>query len=280
MRHPRLSLTFRWVATLLAFPLCAQSGGDEMRYAQLTAAEKSVVLADFRASRPASDLVLKVAITHKPRRGDNAPPVNGMLWVSWANGGPRVRFEAQDEQGRTTYAFIAQKNAAQSELWVSVAGQPAKAIPDTGLSAPIAPGLLLTPFDLHLPFTHWRDAKYVGTERVIGRPAHLYTALNPAGGEPKHVTFAIDRAYGALLQAISANAQGKALRTLQIDEFGKVDGQWMLAAVSVRDETNRDVDVMQITQAALYLRLAEETFDPGLLNRPVKPPTAAELKPL
>ena len=251
-----------------------------MRYAQLTAAEIPVALAEFRASRPASDLVLKVSITHKPRRGENAPPVNGMLWISWSNGGPRVRFEAQDTQGRTTYAFIAQKNAVQSQLWVSVGGQPAQAVPDSGLSAPLAPGLLLTPFDLHLPFTHWRDAKYVGTERVIGRPAHLFTAPNPAGGVPPQVTFAIDRAYGALLQAVSTDAQGKPLRTLQIDEFGKVDGQWMLAAVSVRDEAKRDVDVMQITHAALNLRIAEETFAPAALNHPANPPTAAQLKPL
>jgi hypothetical protein len=280
MRTTLLSLTFRWAVLLLSLPLSAQlSSGDE-RYARLTPAEAPEVLAQFRASRLPADTCLKVTITHKPRRGDDAAPVHGLLWVGWADGGPRVRFEARDSQGRQVYAFIAKKNAQASMLWVSQNGQPAQAITAVGLGSPLAPGLLLTPFDLHLPFTHWEKSDYVSTERVVGRPAHVYLAKNPQPGAPTQVRFALDRAYGAMLSAISEDTQGKALRTLQVEEFGKVGDQWLFAAISVRDESTRDVDRLQVTHAALNLRLADGFFDPRSLAQPANTPSDEQFKPL
>ena len=280
MRATLLSLTFRWAVFLLALPLGAQlSSGDE-RYARLTPAEAPVVLAQFRASRLPADTCLKVTITHKPRRGEDSAPVHGLLWLGWSDAGPRVRFEARDGSGRTSYAFIAKKNAASSELWVSQQGQPAQSLKALDLGTPVAPGLLLTPFDLQLPFTHWPQADYLSTERVVGRPAHVNLAKHPQGGVPAQVRFALDRAYSAMLSAVSENAQGKALRTLQVEEFGKAGDQWLFAAVSVRDEASRDVDLLQVTHAALNLRLADEFFEPRTLNLPANLPAESQFKPL
>ena len=280
MRTTLLSLTFRWAVLLLSLPLSAQLSSVDERYARLTPAEAPEVLAQFRASRLPADTCLKVTITHKPRRGDDAAPVHGLLWIGWADGGPRVRFEARDSQGRQIYAFIAKKNAQASRLWVSQNGQPAQAVTAVGLGTPLAPGLLLTPFDLHLPFTHWEKSDYVSTERVVGRPAHVYLAKNPQPGAPTQVRFALDRAYGAMLSAISEDTQGKALRTLQVEEFGKAGDQWLFAALSVRDESTRDVDLLQVTHAALNLRLADGFFDPGSLAQPANTPSDEQFKAL
>ena len=259
MRTTLLSLTFRWAVLLLSLPLSAQLSSVDERYARLTPAEAPEVLAQFRASRLPADTCLKVTITHKPRRGDDAAPVHGLLWIGWADGGPRVRFEARDSQGRQIYAFIAKKNAQASRLWVSQNGQPAQAVTAVGLGTPLAPGLLLTPFDLHLPFTHWEKSDYVS---------------------PTQVRFALDRAYGAMLSAISEDTQGKALRTLQVEEFGKAGDQWLFAALSVRDESTRDVDLLQVTHAALNLRLADDFFDPGSLAQPANTPSDEQFKAL
>lgn len=280
MRATLLSLTFRWAVFLLALPLGAQlSSGDE-RYARLTPAEAPAFLAQFRASRLPADTCLKVTITHKPRRGEDSAPVHGLLWLGWSDAGPRVRFEARDGSGHTSYAFIAKKNATSSELWVSQQGQPAQSLKAFDLGTPVATGLLLTPFDLQLPFTHWPQSEYLSTERVVGRPAHVYLAKHPQGGVPAQVRFALDRAYNAMLSAVSENAQGKALRTLQVEEFGKAGDQWLFAAVSVRDETSRDVDLLQVTHAALNLRLADEFFEPRTLNGPANLPAENQFKPL
>jgi len=280
MRASLLSLSFRWAVLMLALPLSAQLSSGDDRYARLTPAEAPAVLAQFRASRLPSDACLKVTITHKPRRGEDSAPVHGLLWLGWSQGGPRVRFEARDAQGRTAYAFIAKKNAQASELWVSQNGQPAQAVPALGLGAPLAPGLLLAPFDLHLPFTHWVQTEYLSTERVVGRPAHVFLAKNPQAGSPAQVKFALDRAYGAMLNAVSEDAQGKALRTFQVEEFGKAGEQWLFAAVSVRDEATRDVDLLQVTHAAFQLRLADGFFDERALTQPANTPSEDQFKPL
>jgi hypothetical protein len=238
------------------------------------------VLAQFRASRLPGDACLKVTITHKPRRGEDSVPLPGYLWIGWSEGGPRIRFEARDAQGKTTLAFIAKKSAGHDELWISDRGQPAKAIADRGLGAPLAAGLLLTPFDLHLPFTHWTQTEYTSTERVIGRPAHLYVAKNPQASVPAQVTFAIDRAYGALLSATCADAAGKTLRTMKVEEFGKAGDQWMFAAISVRDEASRDVDLLQVTHAALGLRLDDAFFSPAQLREGANVPADERFKAL
>jgi hypothetical protein len=275
-----LSLTFRWAAMLLAVSLSAQAGLDDDRYARLTPAEMPAVLAQFRASRLPSDAVLKVTITHKPRRGEDAAPIPGLLWIGWSEGGPRVRFEARDAQGKTLFACLAKKNADRAELWTSVAGAAAQAVPAQGLGTPIAPGLLLTPFDLHLPFTHWPRTEYRSTERVVGRPAHVYAAANPSAAAPARVEFAIDRAYGAMLSATSFDAAGKAVRTLRVEEFGKAGDQWLFAAISVRDEATRDVDLLQITHAAFGLRIDDAFFKTDSLNHAAPAPTDAQFKPL
>ena len=275
-----LSLTFRWAALTLALSLSAQSGLEDDRYARLTPAEMPAVLAQFRASRLPSDACLKVTITHKPRRGEDSAPLHGLLWVGWSEGGPGVRFEARDGQGKAVFTFLAKKNAARSELWVSENGAPARPVADQGLGAPIAAGLLLTPFDLHLPFTHWPQTEYRSTERIVGRPAHLYVAKNPKGANPAQVTFAIDRAYGALLSASCEDAAGKALRTTRVEEFGKAGDQWLFAALSVRDEASRDVDLLQVTHAAFGLRLDEAFFTPATLPRAANTPKEELFKPL
>lgn len=276
-----LSLTFRWAAVLLSvLSVSAQSDLGDERYARLTATEAPAVLADFRASRLPADACLKITVTHKPRRGEDLPPRAGLLWISWAEGGPRVRFEARDAQGRTTFACLAKKNAQRAELWVSELGGPVRSLATQGLGTPIAPGLLLTPFDLHLPFTHWPDATYRSTERVIGRPAHVFVAKNPATPAPAQVEFALDRAYGAMLSATSCDAAGNPLRTFKVEEFGKVGDQWLFAAVSVRDEVSRDVDLLQVTHAALGLRLDDAFFTPATLPRAAATPTDAQFKPL
>jgi hypothetical protein len=87
------------------------------------------------------------------------------------------------------------------------------------------------------------------------------------------VNYAIDHVYGVLIQATSFDANGKKTRTLQVEEFSKVDGQWMLAACSLLDETTRDADLLRITEAALGGSFAPSTFEPATLAEAAEQPT-------
>ena len=257
MRTPLLSLTVRWVALLsasLAFALPPGAGSDD--YIQLTAPQAKEVLHDFRASRLNGDLCFKFEVIHKPRRGEASPAVPGVLWAGWSSEGPRVRVELRPTGGAPSLSFIATKSAQGSRLWLRRGGV---TVENPRTDEPLAPGLLLLPSDLALPYTHWEDTRYVKTERSRGRPVHFFLAANPAKAVPASVSFALDRTYG-------------------VEEFSQVDEQWILGACSVRDETSRDIDLLKVTEAAVRRRFEAATFDPATLAQPAPLPTG--LKPL
>ena len=102
---------------------------------------------------------------------------------------------------------------------------------------------------------------------------HTFDALNQIGHEPAKVNYAIDHVYGVLIQATSFDANGKKTRTLQVEEFSKVDGQWMLAACSLLDETTRDADLLRITEAAFGELRGSMIFEPATLAEAAELPT-------
>jgi len=265
-----LSLTVRWVACLFALGAVAQPDtGSGFR--KLSAEESAQFLAGFRNARLSGDLCLRFEITHKPRRGEASAPVAGTLWASSGGGAQRLRGEIKDAQGRTALAFLSVKSAGERRVWVSVKGAPAKELDDRAPLVPLAEGLLISPFDLQMPFTHWPQATYVTTERRR-RPVNVYEAANQPGHAPAKVTFAIDRVYGVLVQAICRDDRGEPTRLLQVEEFSKVGEQWMLAECSVRDEATRDTDLLRVTEAALDGQLAPATFEPATLTQPAAQP--------
>ena len=270
MKPGLLSLTVPWLACLVVLGALAQPNTNS-GFRKLTEEESTQFLASFRNSRLNADLCLRFEITHKPRRGDASAPVPGTLWARSIAGGQLLRGELKDTQGRPTLAFLSFKSAKESRVWISVKGAPAKELDDRSPLVPLADGLLISPFDLQMPFTHWPKATYVTTERRR-RPVNVYEAANPAGAEPSKVTFAIDSVYGVLVQAVCHDARGEPTRQMQVEEFSKVGEQWMLAECSVRDEASRDTDLLRITEAALDAKFAPETFEPATLNRPAAQP--------
>lgn len=273
MRNPLLSLTVRWVACFAAILVAAQSrdlGGDD--FAQLSPPQADKALSGFRASRLLGDLYLRIEITHKPRQGESSAPLKGLLWAASTDAGQQMRGEIHDGQGRLTLSFVSSKTTESTRVWISTLGRPAILGTSEQAWQPIAEGMLLSPFDLHLPFTHWANTRYLSTERSRGRPVHFFEATNPQPHAPAKVTFGLDRTYGALVQAVCRNAKGEAVRTLQVDEFSQVDDQWILGGCSVRDEITRDADIVRVTEAAVGLRLTPDLFRPETLSLPAAAP--------
>ena len=275
-----LSLLICWVTLSCPSQSFAQGNFDDDGFAQLNSEQSDQVLQLFRQSRIPGNFFLKFNIIHKPCLGENKKPVEGALWAGWADFGPQVRGEIFDNDGQTQLSFIAVKNFKQSSLWISNNLKPALAGNSHETSEPIVPGLILSPFDINLPFTHWKETKYTATLRSRGRGVHFFEAINPTPSEPAKVVYGIDRAYGALTEATYYSQTGKITRTLKIEDFAKVDGQWIVSTCSIRDETTRDIDVLKITDAAVRINLLEKTFTPETLVEKAKFPTPAELKNL
>lgn len=238
---------------------------------QLTPTQGLAFLGDFRRARLDHDLCLRVEIIHQPRRGDARAPIQGTLWAATVGEDQLLRGEILDAQGRPALAFITVKSPRGARVWISRGGAPAVELTEANPFIALADGLLLSPFDLQLPFTHWPATAYLATERRR-RPAHTFDALNLIGREPAKVNFAVDHVYGVLVEAICYDTRGARTRTIQVEEFSKVGAQWILAACRVRDETTRDSDLMRVTAAAIDCDFPRETFEPATLIRAAPPP--------
>lgn len=272
MRNRLLSLSVRWVACLLALAAFAQSRVPSApALEQLTPEQGLAFLSGFRNARLTGDLCLRFEIIHKPRQGESLPAVQGTLWAASRGDAQLLRGEIKDAHGKPSFAFLTVKSAQISRVWISRQGSPARELDGKNPLIPLADGLLLSPFDLQLPFTHWPATGYLGTEKRR-RPVHVFDALNQVGAEPAKVNFAVDHVYGVLVQAVCVDAKETKTRTLQVEEFAKVDDQWMLAACSVRDEKTRDADLLRITEAALGEQFAPATFEPATLGQPAAQP--------
>lgn len=278
MRIRQLSLSVRWVAFLFALGCHAQSRVPAApTLDQLTAEQAQAFLAGFRQSHLNGDLCLRFEIVHKPRQGDSLAPIQGTLWIASRGDAQLLRGEIKDAHGKAALAFLTVKSGTTSRVWASRSGASAHEVDGKEPLLPLADGLLISPFDLQLPFTHWPATAYLGTEKRR-RPVHVFDALNQPGHQPAKVNYAIDHAYGVLIQASCFDGAGKKTRVLSVEEFSKVDEQWMLAACSVRDEVTRDADLLRITEAALGERFPAETFEPATLAAPA--PLPANFKKL
>ena len=272
MKTRLLSLSVRWVACLVALGCHAQSRVPSApALDQLTVEQGQAFLAGFRSARLTGDLCLRFEIIHKPRKGDSLPAVQGTLWAASRDDAQLLRGEIKDAQGKPALAFLTVKSARGTRVWISRQGAAAQELDDKTPLIPVSAGLILSPFDLQLPFTHWPATAYLSTEKRR-RPVHVFDALNQPGREPAKVNYAIDHAYGVLIQATCFDANGRKTRTMQVEEFSKVDEQWMLAACSVRDEVTRDADLLRITEAALGDLRGSSVFEPATLAQPAPRP--------
>lgn len=263
------SIALRWALCLSLTPLFGQ-GREDLRLPQLSSADAAQVLADVRNSRLTSDVCFRFEAVHRPRRGDESKPVKGTLWAGSRGETHLLRIEMQDPSGTR---ILARKSAAGSEVLVRTQEKVTRSA--AGSFSPLSQGLLISAFDLQLPFTHWSDTRYLATERGR-RPMHVFSARQE--GFAGEVTFGVDRTYGAILEARMKSPEGVALRSLSVEDFAKAGDQWVLGACSVRDERSRDTDLLKFTEASLGLRLGDEVFSDGSLDRPA--PMPADFRPL
>lgn len=265
----QFSIALRWAVCLSLTPLFGQ-GRDDLTLPRLSAEESAKTLSDLRNGRLGSDVCFRFETVHRPRRGEQSPPVKGVLWAASRGETYLIRVEMQDA---VATRILARKSIAGSQVSVHASGRTSR-VPAGSFSA-LSPGLLISAFDLQLPFTHWPETRYVSTERGR-RPMHVFSARHQDfAGE---VTFGVDRAYGVILQAEVKSPDGKALRTLSVEDFAKAGDQWVLGACGVRDEVSRDTDLLRFTEAALGLRLPDAVFTEGSLETPATPPK--EFRPL
>ena len=93
--------------------------------------------------------------------------------------------------------------------------------------------------DLGLEFFHWSAQKILPkpTNLVRGREYTLLESTNPnpsTNGYSRVLSW-IDKESGGILEAEAYDAQGKLLKVFEPKSFKKVDGQWELQEMEIRN---------------------------------------------
>ncbi len=272
MKKNFLALVFFALLSLVPAALFSQVAD----FRQLTQSEAAGALEEFRAFRMAGDFCYKFEITHYLRKDDATRVFAGTLYGSWDARGPilRVEISPKNEAGAQKTFLLRGGNAP--ELWTldAESAQPVRV--DGNATEPFFEGLIFSPFDLQTPFVYWKDAVYERTRRFRGRPVHFFK-MTPPEKIPRvgFVRIGFDRVYNALVSAEIFDGNGTRQKTFSLSGVKKVQGQYSILALELRDDLTRDKDELRVRYAAFNLLLPKETF---LATELSKPPVAVPAK--
>jgi hypothetical protein len=309
MRGFRPSKTFRQAASCLLFfliavasPIAAQGKRfrpqpQYLQFGEPDQAEGRRLIEDFRERGLAGEYYLEFSLRVMPRRGAERL-VPGRLWGGRNERGPIARLALSPGVAAAERRLLIQ-NGPQSAVWSwpasgatdapALAGNAAARLEtatpgSAALFEPLAE-TDLTAFDLQMPFLYWNDFVFEGVANLRGRPAHaflFYPTAEIAKLRPElaGVRVYLDTAYHALVQSEHIGAESRVLRTLTLLEFKKIDDQWIVKAIDLRDETTRNKTRFLVTGAALGLELPAKIFEPAALAETVRPPPADRVRPV
>lgn len=244
-------------------------------------AEGRRILEDFRLKGIAGDYYLEFALRVLPRRGDERT-VPGRLWGGRNDRGPISRVILQPGVIGSESRLLVQ-NGPRSAVW-AWPGSDGQVSPlgSAALFSPLA-STDLTAFDLQMPFIYWNDFVFEGVEPVRGRPAHVFLLYPPADIAAQKPDLAgvrvyLDTQFGALVQAEQIGDGNRVLKSITVLDLKKVDDQWIVKTIEVRDETTRNKTQFAITGAALGLDFSGGLFEPAALADTITPPAAARIR--
>lgn len=241
------------------------------------------ILEEFRQKGISGDYYLEFDLRVLPRRGQTRVVSGARLWGGRSALGPISRVEIP-ETGDIPAQHLLVQNGPVSSVWLAAAGAKAGALDAAALFQPLA-GTDLTPFDLQMPFLYWDDFVFEGLAPVRGRPAHvflLYPTDAVAGQKPElaGVRVYLDSQFGALVQAEQIGEGDRVLKSINVLDIKKVDDQWMVKTIDIRDETTRNKTQFVVRGAALGLDFSPVLFDADNLAQPIDPPPAGRVRRL
>lgn len=231
------------------------------------------ILERFRGLGLEHDFSLNFVLKHLPRRGDEIQR-QGRMWGTFTPEGPITLFEIypQDDQGESIFLLV--RNGVDPKVWRTDSSQkPLVPVMENEMFEPLIEGFLYSAFDAMMPFIFWTDATYKESKRVLGRRAHLYELNAPASfiasfPEIRRVEMALDAQFDALLQAsVIGEGSSRPLRSFNVLSFKKAGEQYLVGVTEMREEISRDRTLLEVTSAALNIRLPEEMFEGDQIPR-------------
>lgn len=266
-------------------PVSAQQKNNRLLPRYLTVgkpdqAEGERRLAAWRAQGIAGEYYLSFDLEVLPRRGATRT-VAGQWWGTQNSVGPLSRIHLQPPGEETKNERLLVQSGPQARIWRLRQGEAGPTLlPTEDWFKPIA-GTTLAAFDLQMPFTYWNDWVYEGVTRVRGRAAHAFLLYPPEAVQTAHPELAgvrvfLDDQFEALLQATQLGADEQPVKTMTVLDLKRLNEQWIIKSVEVRDEVTRDKTRFVVNGAKLGLGFASGLFAPAELGTSVRAPADVE----
>ncbi len=200
--------------------------------------------------------------------------LEGELWGGRNHFGPVTLIEIADREDPGTIVRLLVQSGEESAVWRvdfknGDAGDVRRLSVDDWFEPII--GTDYTAFDLQMPFVFWDEFEYEGIFRVRGRPCHIFRMVPPASFREERpglsgVRMFLDAEFQALFRAESIGEDGEVERVFSVIDFKKVQDEWIVKTIDLRDERTRDKTRFRVNRAALHLDLADDVFDPDNLT--------------
>lgn len=232
---------------------------DELK--PLATEEVGSFLDAFRHNTVQSNYSLRFSLKKIPRRGPSVY-YYGTLWGILTDAGPLTRIRIWKEDNSETVEFLLQ-NGPEPRAWISQDNQTALEMTESTLLKPILDDLEYSAFDFLMPFLYWKDITYEGTKRIKSRKAHVFL-LKEATALP--VRLFIDASYKSLLKVEILNAGGNPLKTFKINDFKKIDNEWIVKSIDLVSEQTHNKTRFEITEAAFNLNISPHYLSPECLG--------------
>ena len=252
------------------------SGERASRFMERIDAEEGAQrLAAFRRQRLEGDFCFEFELAHKPRRGRTIP-YKGIMWGSWNESGPITRFRVSsvrpkegDSVDSSQVVELIIQNGVSPQAWIRQNnGSDFTLIEGEALFEPIMPGLLYSTFDLQMPFVYWKDFTYEGPTLVgVTRVAQQFLMQPPATSASAErgisgVRMGLDDTYNALWRIEVVNAESEVASRFAVESFKKVQEQYIVKRITLKDYTSRDRTTFEVKAAAVGISLNRDLFCP------------------
>lgn len=241
---------------------------------EIDQSEGLALINDFRRQGLAGDFVFRFDLTHLPHRAA-ASTLRGVMLGTWQQGWAQGRVELTQREGSIVLAHplkLLYWNSGEPRAWIS--GEDPEIVSELDFSSwsqPLVEPFILTPFDIAMPFVFWDEFYYEGSTRLRGRPVHQFIFFpeeefaieNPDIGA---VRASLDTRFNALIQFEVLNPDDEVIRVVSVQNFRRVQEQWIVRTVEVTNRKNRDRARFEVFAAALGLQLPASVFMPEHLH--------------
>ena len=257
------------VQTLQPRPQVSQAQQSQL---DLLKAEK--VLQDFRNQRLGGDYSFKFDLRHMPRRGPTAT-YRGQLWGTWSASGAQTKIIIPgngNDDGNSLTLLV--HNGPQPKVWQLANNPPVSARQLSGeeLFEPLLPGLIVTPFDLQMPFIFWPEHVFEEKTKKLGRTLFVFlmyppenTAMhNPALGA---VRIFLEEKSRQWLKAELVDKDGQTLKSFKIISVKRIGKEGFPRTIDFFDERSRSKTRFRVTAAALGQKFPRDHFLPQHLAK-------------